>query len=62
MARLTRLSWPKGAEIRQWPCTVHARDRYEVKYYKEEVLITLVSILNITLLAIIYAVTYIYSK
>ena len=37
-------------------------DRCEVKYYKGEVLITLVLVLNIMPLAIIYIVVYIYSK
>ena len=41
---------------------VRAGDRYKVKYYKKEVLIALVSVLDITPLAIIYVVTYIYSK
>jgi hypothetical protein len=62
MARLTRLSQPKGAEIRWRPCIVHAGNRYKVKHYKREVLIALVSVLNITPLAIIYVVIYAYSK
>ena len=41
---------------------VRAGDGYKVKHYKKEVLITLVSVLDIILLAIIYAVTYTYSK
>ena len=41
---------------------VHAGDRYEVRYYKGEVLITLVLVLDIMPLAIIYAVIYIYDK
>jgi hypothetical protein len=60
--RLARLSRPRGVEIRQWPCTVRAGNRYEVKYYKGEVLIALVLVLNITPLAVICVVTYAYSK
>ena len=41
---------------------VRVGDRYKVKYYKGEVLITLVLILNIMPLAVIYAVIYMYSK
>ena len=37
-------------------------DRCEVKCYKGEVLITLVSVLDIMPLAVIYIVIYIYSK
>ena len=37
-------------------------DGCEVKYYKGEVLIALVLVLNIIPLAIIYVVVYIYSK
>jgi hypothetical protein len=61
-ARLVRLSQPRGAEIRQWPCTVHAGDGYEVGRYKGEVSIALVLVLNIMPLAVIYAVIYIYSR
>ena len=61
MARLTRLSQPKGAEIRQQPCTVHVGDKYKVKHYKEEVSIALVSVLDIMPLAIIYIIIYMYS-
>ena len=62
IARLARLSWPRGVEIRQWPCTVHAGDRCEVRHYKGEVLIALVLVLDVMPLAIIYAVACIYSK
>ena len=62
MARLPRLSWPKGAEMRRRPYTVHAGDRYKVGRYKREILSTLVSVLNIIPLAVIHAVAYIYSK
>ena len=63
MARLARLYRPGGAETRRWrPYTVYLGDRCEVKYYKGEVLITLVLVLNIMPLAVIYAVIYIYSK
>ena len=62
MAGLARLSRPRGAEIRRWPCTVHAGDGCEVRHYKREVLIALVLVLNIMPLAIIYTVACIYSK
>jgi len=41
---------------------VHAGDGYKVRHYRGEVLIALVSALVITPLAIIYAVTYTYSR
>ena len=62
IARLARLGWPRGAEIRRQPYTVRARDRCKIRRYKGEVLITLVSVLDIMPLAIIYVVIYIYSK
>ena len=62
MAGLARLSRPRRAEIRQQPCTVYAGDRYEVKHYKKEVSITLISVLDVMPLAIIYVVIYIYNK
>ena len=62
IARLIQLSQPKGAETRRRPCTVHIGDRCEVRCYKREVSITLVSVLDIMPLAIIHAVVYIYSK
>jgi hypothetical protein len=62
IARLARLGWPKGVEIRWWSCIIHAGDRYKVKYYKGEVLIALISVLDIMPLAIIYAVAYIYGR
>ena len=37
-------------------------DRCKVRYYKREVLIALVSVLDIMPLAIIYIVAYVYSK
>ena len=37
-------------------------DRCKVRYYKGEVLITLISVLDIMPLAIIYTVIYTYSK
>ena len=61
MARLARLSRPRGVETRQ-PYTVRAGDGYEVKYCKREVLIALISVLDIIPLAIIHVVTYIYCK
>ena len=48
--------------MRRWPCIVRAGDRCEVKYYKKEVSIALVSVLDIMPLAVIYAVAYIYGK
>ena len=62
MAGLARLNWPRGAEMRRQPCTVRVGDRYKVKYYKREVLIALISVLNIMPLAVIYIVAYMYSK
>ena len=62
MAGLVWLSWPRGAETRRQPYIVYMGDRCEVKCYKGEVLITLVSVLNVMPLAIIYVVTYIYGK
>ena len=41
---------------------VCAGDRYKIRHYKGEVSITLVSVLDITPLAVIYIVAYIYSK
>ena len=62
MARLAWLSWPKGVEMRQQPCIVHIRDRYKVRRYREEVLITLVLVLAVMPLTVIYIVVYIYSR
>jgi len=62
IARLIRLSRPRGAKTRQRLYMVRAGDGYKVRRYRGEVLITLVSVLVITPLAIIYAVVYIYSK
>ena len=62
MARLAQLSQPGGAEMRRRPCTVRARNGCKVRYYKGEVLIALVSVLDIMPLAIIYIVAYAYSK
>ena len=61
-ARLVRLGRPRGVEMRRWPCIVCAGDRCEVRRYKEEVSITLVSVLDIMPLAVIYAVMYTYSR
>ena len=41
---------------------VRVGDRYRVRYYKREVLIALVSVLDIMPLAIIYIVIYAYSR
>jgi hypothetical protein len=62
MAGLVQLSQPKGVEIRRRPCIVHAGDRFKVRHYKGEVLITLVLVLDVIPLAIIYVVAYIYGK
>ena len=48
--------------MRRRPYTVRVGDGCEVKCYKEEVLITLVLVLNIMPLAVIHVVVYIYSK
>ena len=61
-ARLARLGRPGGAETRWRPCTVHVGDGCEVKCCKREVLITLVSVLDIMPLAIIHAVICVYGK
>ena len=62
IARLAQFGWPRGAKIRRRPSTVRAGNRYEVKCYKGEVLITLVLVLDIMPLAIIYIVVCVYSK
>ena len=62
MVGLARLSQPRRAETRQQPYTVRVGDKYKVKCYKREVLITLVLVLDIMPLAIIYMVVYIYNK
>ena len=41
---------------------VRVGDRYRVRYYKREVSITLVSVLDIMPLAVIYIIAYIYSR
>ena len=48
--------------MRRRPCTVRVGDRCKVRYYKREVLIALVSVLNIMPLAVIYTVIYVYGK
>jgi len=62
MARLARLSRPRGAEIRRRPYMVRTGDGYKVGRYRGEVLIALVSVLAVTSLAIIYMVVYAYGK
>ena len=62
IAGLARLSRPRGAEMRRRPCMVRVGNRCKVRRYKGEVLITLVSVLNIMPLVIIYIVAYAYSK
>ena len=61
-ARLAQLSRPRGAKTRQRPYIVCAGDRYKVRRCKKEVLITLISVLDIMPLAVIYAVIYAYNK
>jgi len=48
--------------MRRRPYTVRVGDGYKVRRYRGEVLITLVSVLAITSLAVIRAVAYTYSK
>ena len=62
ITRLARLCRPRGAKMRRRSCMVRVGDRYEVRCCKREVLIALVSVLDIMPLAIIYAVIYIYNK
>ena len=62
IARLARLGWPRGVEMRQQPCTVRAGDGCKVKHYKKKVLIALVLVLDVMPLAIIHVVTCVYSK
>jgi len=62
MAKLVRLSRPRGAEIRRWPYTVRVGDRCKVRRCGGEVLIALVLVLAVTSLAVIYAVACAYSK
>ena len=62
MARLARLSQPRGAETRRRPYIVRTGDGCKVRRYKREVLIALVLVLNITPLAVIRVVAYTYSK
>ena len=62
MARLARLGRPGGAETRRRPCMVRVGDKCKVRYYKGEVLITLVLVLDIMPLVIIYIVACVYSK
>ena len=62
IARLARLCRPRGAEIRRRPCTVCVGDGYKVKYCEGEVLIALVSVLDIMPLAVIYIVACVYGK
>jgi hypothetical protein len=60
IAKLAQLSWSKGAGTRQRPYIVRAGDGCEIRYYKGEASIALVLVLDITPLAIIHAVVYIY--
>ena len=61
-ARLARLGWPGGAEMRRRPCTVRAGDGCEVGRCEGEVLIALVLVLDIMPLAVIHAVACVYGK
>ena len=61
-ARLARLGRPRGTETRRRPYTVRAGDGCEVRQYRGEVLIALVSVLAVTPLAIIRAVIYTYGN
>ena len=62
MARLARLGRPRGVEMRRRPCTVRVGDGYKVRYCEGEVLIALVSVLDVMPLAVIYIVVCVYSK
>ena len=62
MARLARLGRPRGVETRRRPCMVRAGDGCKVGCCEGEVLIALVLVLNIMPLAVIHAVTCVYSK
>ena len=62
IVRLVRLGRPRGMEIRRRPYIVRVGDRYKVRRYRGEVLITLVLVLAIMPLAIIRVVIYTYSK
>ena len=48
--------------MRRRPCIVRVGDKYKVKYYKGEVLIALVLVLDVMPLAIIYMVACVYGK
>ena len=48
--------------MRWRPCTVHVGDGCEVKCYKGEVSIALVSVLDVMPLAIIYIVVCVYGR
>ena len=48
--------------MRRRPCIVRVGDRCEVRHYKGEVSIALVSVLDVMPLAIIYMVACVYSK
>jgi hypothetical protein len=61
-AKLAWLGRPRGVEIKRRPYIVRTGDRCEVRCYKKKVSIALVSVLNITPLAIICIVACIYSK
>ena len=62
IARLARLGRPGGAETRRRPCTVCVGDGCEVRRCEGEVLITLISVLDIMPLAIIHIVACAYGK
>ena len=48
--------------MRRRPYTVRVGDKYKVRHYEREILIALVSVLDIMPLAIIHIIAYIYSK
>jgi hypothetical protein len=60
IAKLIQFSQPRGVEMRWRPYIAHAGDRCEVRRYKGEVSITLISVLDIMPLAVIYVVVYIW--
>ena len=62
ITRLIQLYQPREVETRRQPYIIYIGDRCEVRHYKREVLIALVSVLDIIPLAIIYIVVYIYGK
>ena len=62
ITRLARLGRPRGAETRRRPYMVCVGDGCKIRHCKKEVLIALVSVLDIMPLAIIHAVACVYNK